>query len=80
MGKWIDNMRNLEVAPGILRRGAESSDNGAKIRYSWYYKCQKSPEMGFHLPMGASMFRRWAIAPSSPLAPPLEKPQLDVVW
>ena len=31
------------VAPGIFRRGADSSDEGAKIRLSGYCKCQKSP-------------------------------------
>ena len=24
--------------------GADSSDEGAKIWFSWYYKCQKSPK------------------------------------
>ena len=32
------------VAPGISRRGADSSDEGAKIWFSEYYKCQKSPK------------------------------------
>ena len=27
-------------APGIFRRGADSSDEGAKIWFSEYYKCQ----------------------------------------
>ena len=30
------------VAPGIFRRGAHSSNEGAKIWLSGYYKCQKS--------------------------------------
>ena len=41
------------VAPGIFRRGAESSDEGAKIWLSGYYKCQKSQKkIAFHLPTG----------------------------
>ena len=32
------------VVPGIFRRGADSSDEGAKIWFSGYYKCQKSPK------------------------------------
>ena len=30
------------VAQGIFRRGADSSDEGDKIWFSGYYKCQKS--------------------------------------
>ena len=38
------------VAPGIFRWGADSSDEGAKIWLSGYYKCQKSPKKShFHL-------------------------------
>ena len=32
------------VAPGIFQRGADSSDKGAKIWFSGYYECQKSPK------------------------------------
>ena len=32
------------VVPGIFPRGADSSDEGAKIWISGYYKCQKSPK------------------------------------
>ena len=33
--------------------GADSSDEGAKIWFSGYYKCQKiSEKIAFHLPMG----------------------------
>ena len=35
------------VAPGIFQRGADSSDEGAKIWYSGYNKCQKSPKNRF---------------------------------
>ena len=53
------------VAPGIFRRGAESSDEGAKIWFSGYYKCQKSPKKSlFTFQREASMLRRGAIAPS----------------
>ena len=32
------------VVPGIFRRGTDYSDEGAKIWFSGYYKCQKSPK------------------------------------
>ena len=32
------------AAPGIFRLGADSSDKGAKILFSGYSKCQKSPK------------------------------------
>ena len=32
------------LLPGIFQRGADSSDEGAKIWFSGYYKCQKSPK------------------------------------
>ena len=35
------------VAPGIFQRGADSSDEWAKIWFSRYYKCQKSPKNCF---------------------------------
>ena len=35
------------VAPGIFRRGADSSDEGAKIWFSGYHKYQKSPKNCF---------------------------------
>ena len=31
------------VAPGVFRQGADSSDQEAKIWFSGYYKCKKSP-------------------------------------
>ena len=44
--------------------GADSSDEEAKIWFSGYYKCQKiSEKISSHLPTGASMLRRGAIAP-----------------
>ena len=55
-----------------FRRGADSSDEGAKIWFSEYFKFQK---IAFHLPTGASILRRGAIAPSPPLAPPLQLPK-----
>ena len=43
--------------------GAYSSDEGAKIWFSGYYKCQKSPKKSlFTFRRGASMLRRGAIA------------------
>ena len=44
------------MAPGIVRRGADSSDEGAKIQFSGYSKCQKS------LKTSVFTFRRGAIA------------------
>ena len=47
------------VAPGIFRREADSSDEGAKIWFLGYYKCQKSPKKSpFSFQRGASMLRR----------------------
>ena len=44
---------NSGVAPGIFRRGADSSDEGAKKWFSGYYKCQKSSKkIDIHLPTG----------------------------
>ena len=53
------------VAPGIFRRGASSSDEGAKIRFLGYFDCQKSPKkIVFHLPTGElACSDRGAIAP-----------------
>ena len=59
------------VAPGIFRRGADLSDEGAKIWFSGYHKCQKSPKNRFHLPTGGWHAPTGAIAPTPPLAPPL---------
>jgi len=39
------------VAPGTPT-GAYSSDEGAKILFSGYYKCQKSENIAFHLLKG----------------------------
>ena len=41
------NQFSAGVAPGIFRRVADSSDEGAKIWFSGYYKCRKCPENGF---------------------------------
>ena len=47
-GRWYwvlrINVFRIGVAPGIFRQGADSSDEGAKIRLSGYCKCQKSPK------------------------------------
>ena len=32
------------VAPGIFRRGADSSDEGVTLWFLGYYKCQKTPK------------------------------------
>ena len=51
--KDITNDTTPGVAPGIFHRGTDSSDEGAKITFSGYYKCQKSPKkITFHLPTG----------------------------
>ena len=45
------------AAPRIFRRGADSSYEGAKIRFSEYYECQESPKNSFSpSEMGDSMF------------------------
>ena len=61
------------VAPGSFRQGADSSDEGAKIRLSGYCKCQKSPTKElFTFRRGVACSDRGATAPSSPpLAPTL---------
>ena len=60
------------VAPGIFRREADSSDKGAKIWFSGYYKCQKSPTKSLStFQRGASMLRRGGY---SPLALPWRHP------
>ena len=44
--------------------GAEPSDEGAKMWFSGYYKCQKSTKKSlFTFRRGTSMLRRGAIAP-----------------
>ena len=61
------------VAPGIFRWGADSSHEGAKLWFSGYYKCQRSPKKSlFTLRRVANLLRRGAIAPSPPLGPPLD--------
>ena len=51
--------RKAELAPGIFRRGADASDEGAKIWFSGYYRCQKSPKkLLFTFRRGASLIRR----------------------
>ena len=44
LGRLAFPLPTSGVAPGIFRRGAESSDEGAKIWLSGYYKCQRSPK------------------------------------
>ena len=39
----VDDARS-GVVPEAFRRGADPSDEGAKIRFSGHYKCQKSPK------------------------------------
>ena len=52
------------VAPGIFRRGADSSDEGANIWVSGHYKYQKSPKNRLSPSDGrTSMLRQGAIAP-----------------
>ena len=65
------------VVPGIFRWGPDSSDEGAKIRFSGYYKCQKSLKNHFSPSDGGlACSDGGAIAPSPPLVPPLPKTQL----
>ena len=54
------------VAPGIFRWGAGSYDQGAKIRFSGYDKCQKSPKICFSPSVGglACSDRRYSPYPS----------------
>ena len=64
------------VAPEIFRRGADSSDEGAKIWLLGYYKCQKSPKKScFTFRRGASMLRR---GDYSPLALPWRHPCYEI--
>ena len=59
----IEVLRSGE-APGIFRRGAGSSDEGAKIWFSGQYKYQKSPKNRLSPSDGrTSMLRQGAIAP-----------------
>ena len=52
--------------------GADSSDEWAKIWFSGYYKCQKSPKNRVSpSDEGASLLRQGAMDPSPPLEPPL---------
>ena len=64
------------VVPGIFRRGADSSNEGAKIWFSGYYKYQKSPKKNHFSPSDgvASMLRRGDYSPPSP---PLASPLTD---
>ena len=63
------------VAPGSFRRGADSSDEGAKIWFLRHYKCQRSPKKSlFTFRLGASMLRR---GDYSPLALPWRHPWVD---
>ena len=41
------NPAQTGVAPEIIRRGDDSSNEGAKIRFAGYYKCQESPKKSF---------------------------------
>ena len=62
------------VAPGIFQRGADSSDDGAKIWFSGYYECQKSPNTSFFT------FRRGACSDGdySPIVLPWRHPCIPV--
>ena len=52
------------VRQEFSERGADSSNEGAKIWLSGYYKGQKSPKKSlFTFRQGASMLRRGAIVP-----------------
>ena len=67
------------VAPGISRRGVDSSDEGTKIWCLRYYKCQKSQKKSpFTFRRGASMLRRGAIA--LPWRHPLVQFDQHLVW
>ena len=46
------------VAPGIFRRGADSSDEGAKIWFQGTINAKISEKIAFHLPTGASMLQK----------------------
>ena len=64
--KICRTVRLVEIRGGarIFRQGADSSDEGAKIWFSGYYKCQKSPKKSlFTFRRGASMLQLGAIAP-----------------
>ena len=65
------------MAPGIFRRGADSSDEGAKMWLSGYCKCQKFPKNSlFTFRRGAGMVRRGGY---SPLALPWRHLSLRIV-
>ena len=57
------------VAPGMFQRGADSSDEEAKIWFSGYYKCQKSPKNryspsdGGYTPLALLWRHPWVILP-----------------
>ena len=60
------------MASGIFRRGADSSDEAAKIWFSGYYKCQKFPKKAlFTFQRGVACSDGGLYPPSPPLAPPL---------
>ena len=51
------------VAPRNFRRGADSCEEGAKIWFSGYYKCQKSPKnFLFILRRGAKLMQNYIYA------------------
>ena len=59
--------------------GGDSFDEGAKIWFSGYYKCQKSPKKLLS-PSDevASMLRQGGYTPSPPLVPPLDHSTLTL--
>ena len=65
------NFTKSGMAPGIFRRGADSSDEWAKIWFSGYYKCKKSPKNStVNFQWRASMLRR-GLLPSPGATPVL---------
>ena len=60
------------MAPGIFRRGADSSDEGAKIWFSGYCKCHKSRKKSLLILRRGLACSDGAIAPQSSLGPPAE--------
>ena len=67
---WID----AGVVQGVFRRGFDSSDEGAKIWFSRYYKCQKSSKQwlfAYRRGLGCSDGGYSPLSP--PLAPPLDR-------
>ena len=61
------------MAPGIFRRGAESSDKGAKILFLGCFHCQESPNNSFfHLLTGGLSCFDGGLQPSPGTTPGLK--------